>query len=93
MQGAGHEPEHGRRDGDEHTKEIVRLTIQEIFDGVGVDFSTSLGRQRFRDKITFLDDAMTGTKALKRVFWGGVSTLGALVFYKIWPALLLWLSK
>ncbi len=85
------EPE--RRGSDEHMRKIVHLTVHEIFDGVGVDFSTPHGRARFRDKIQFLDDAMTGTKALKKTLWSGLATLGGIIIYKMWPAIILWLSK
>ena len=82
-----------RRGGDDHTRKIVHLTVQEIFDGVGVDFSTPHGRARFRDNIAFLDDAKSGTRALKRTFWGGIATVLGLFIYKIWPAIILWLSR
>ncbi len=82
-----------RRGGDEHTRQIVHLTVAEIFDGVGIDFTTPAGRQKFRDNMTFLDDAREGTKLVKRGFWGGVATAGGIGLYKIWPALALWLAK
>lgn len=82
-----------RRGSDEHMRKIVKMTVHEIFDGVGVDFSTPNGRKRFRDNIEFLDDARTGTRAIKRTLWGGAATVTGLVLYKVWPAMLLWLSK
>lgn len=61
-------PEH--RSGDEHTRHIVRLTLHELLDSVGVDLATSHGRQRFRDNITFVDDARSGTAAVKKTILG-----------------------
>ncbi len=82
-----------RRGDDEHTRQIVHLTVAEIFDGVGVDFTTPAGRDKFRKNMDFLDDAVTGTKALKRTFWGGLATVAGLGVYKVWPAFVLWLSR
>ncbi len=82
-----------RRGSDEHTRQIVHLTVAEIFDGVGVDFTTPEGRARFRNNLAFLDDAVGGTKAIKRTFWGGLATVGGIGIYKLWPAIALWLAR
>ncbi len=75
------EPE--QRSGDEHMKRIVHLTVREIFDGLGVDLSTSQGRQRFRDNIAFVDDARTGTAMAKKTIWGLILTGFAFGAWKV----------
>lgn len=59
-----------RRYDDEHTRNIVHLTVREIFDGIGVDLSTPEGRQRFRSNMAFLDDARAGTGTAKKTIVG-----------------------
>ncbi len=85
------DPEH--RSGDEHTRKIVHLTVAEIFDGVGLDFSTPAGRQELRADIAFLRDARTGTALIKKTFWAGLLAAGGTLFYKSWAAIALWMAK
>lgn len=79
--------DHERRFDDEHTRNIVHLTVREIFDGVGVDFSTPVGRQRFRENISFLDDARVGTGAAKKTAMGLALTGFAYGAWKAFVAL------
>ncbi len=85
------EPE--RRSSDEHTRQIVHFTINDIFDRVGVDMVTAEGRAKFRENMEFLSDARAGTALVKRTFWGGV-VLGIMgTLYKFGAAILLWMQK
>lgn len=70
-----------RRGSDEHTRQIVKMTVHEIFDGVGVDFSTPEGRKQFRDNVAFLDDARSGTGAAKKGLFTVMVTGAA---YGVW---------
>jgi len=79
MNDSAFDPQHNnaspeRRYGDEHMRKVVHLTVQEIFDGVGVDLSTPKGRQQFRDNIGFLDDARSGTGLVRKTFLGLFAT-------------------
>ncbi len=85
------EPE--RRRSDEHTRKIVHMTVSEIFDGVGVDFTTPAGRERFRENLAFLDDARQGTALVKKTFWLGALSAAGAVLYKYGAAIALWASK
>ncbi len=85
------EPE--RRSSDEHTRSIVHMTVSEIFDGVGIDFSTPKGRQELRDDIAFLRDARAGTRLVRRTFWGGVVATAGAVLYKFGAAILVWAQR
>lgn len=60
----------------------------EIFDGVGVDFTTPKGRERFRDNLAFLDDAASGTRIIRRTFWGALVAGAAMGIYKLVVAVL-----
>lgn len=82
-----------RRYDDEHTRHIVKMTIQEIFEGVGVDFETREGRQTFRDNITFLNDARLGTGAAKKGLLGIVLTGAAYGVWKVFIAIVPVLAK
>ena len=82
-----------RRSSDEHTRKIVHMTVSEIFDGVGIDFSTPAGRQELRNDITFLRDARAGTVLVKRTFWGGVIAGTGAVIYKFGAAILIWAQR
>ncbi len=73
-----------RRGGDEHTREIVKMTVHEIFDGVSVDLTTPEGRQRFRDNIAFLDDARVGTSTARKTILG-LAVTG--ICFGIWKVL------
>ncbi len=59
---------------DEHTRRIVHLTVHEIFDGVGVDFSTPEGRQKFRDTIQWATEWHESALGVKK---GGYVAVGA----------------
>lgn len=63
-----------RRDDDEHTRQVVRLTVQELFDGVGVDFTTPEGRQKFRENNQFVTDWRDGASSVKK---GGLIAMGS----------------
>lgn len=93
MHTATHDSEPERRSSDEHTRNIVHMTVAEIFDGVGIDFTTPEGRQRMRDNMTFLDDARQGTRLVKRTFWGSMVSGALFLTYKFGAAVLLWVQK
>lgn len=82
---ADDEDAHPERRGDAYTRHIVRLTVQEMLDSVGIDLVTSEGRHRFRNNMTFLDDARTGTGTAKKTIFGLLLTGFA---YGIWKAFL-----
>jgi hypothetical protein len=54
---------------DERVRQIVRMTIHEVFDGVGVDMTTPEGRQKFRDNNQFVGEWREGSSALKKGGW------------------------
>lgn len=78
---------------DEHTRQVVRMTVHEIFDGVGVDLSTPEGRTKFRETVDFASEAAAGTKIAKKTVIGLLITgLG----YGLWKGavpIVIWLSK
>ncbi len=63
-----------RRAEDEHTRKIVKLTVQELFDGVGIDFTTPEGRQKFRENNQFISDWREGASAVRK---GGYIAVGS----------------
>ncbi len=67
---------------DERTREIVRLTVSEIFDGIGVDLSTPEGRQKFRENNQFITDWRDGAASVRKGGYiaAGSTFLGGLIW-------------
>lgn len=81
-----------RRADDARTKAIVKMTVAEIFEGVGVDLTTPDGRKRFGSVLTWAGDAMDGTAVVRKTAFGAmIATFVSGAAFGLWT-MLMWLA-
>lgn len=74
-------------------KLIVKITLNEIFDGVGVDLVSKEGRERFRAQNSWVGDAMDGTTVLRKTAFGAViATFVTGAAFGLWT-MLVWVAS
>lgn len=61
-----------RKYDDDHTKAVVKMTVIEVFEGLGTDITTMEGRKEFRDNQEFISDFRSNANKAKMVTVGAV---------------------
>lgn len=57
-----------------HVRELIRGSIQETFESVGIDLKTPEGRKEFRENFSWVTDYRSGTQRVKKL---GLATIAA----------------